>query len=53
MQRAVVYAMWNPLTTAVVGLEPKDDDWMTLEVQRWKTAAAIVMAEAMLKKESH
>ena len=49
MQRAVVY-VGNSLTTAVVGPEPKDNGWMTSEVQRRKAVAAIVMAEAMLKK---
>ena len=53
IQTAVVCAVWNSLTTAAVGLEPKDDGWMTSEVQRQKTAAVVVMAEAMLKKESH
>ena len=38
---------------AAVGLEPKDDGWMTSGVQRRKAAAVVVMAEAMLKKESH
>ena len=33
------------------GLEPKDDGWMTLEVQRRKVAAVVVMAEVMLKRE--
>ena len=31
----------------------KDDGWMTSEVQRQKAVVAVVMAEAMLKKESH
>ena len=53
MQRAVVCAVWNSLTTAAAGLEAKDDDWMTSEVQRRKAAVAIVMVEAMLKRESH
>ena len=53
MQRAVVCAVWNSLTTAATGLEAKDDGWMTSEVQRRKAAAAIVMVEAMLKRESH
>ena len=53
MQRAVVYAVWNSLTTAAAGLEPKDDSWMTSEVQQRKTMAAVVMVEAMLKKESY
>ena len=53
MQRAVVCAVWNSLTTAVAGLEAKDDGWMTSEVQQRKAAAAIVMVEAMLKKELH
>ena len=34
-------------------MEPKDDGWMTLEVQRQKAAAVVVMAEAMEKKRSH
>ena len=38
--------------TAAAGSEPKDDGWMTLEVHRRKAAAAVVMVEAMLKKES-
>ena len=53
MQRAVVCAVWNSLTMAAAGLEAKDDGWMTSEVQQRKAAAAIVMVEAMLKKESH
>ena len=32
-------------------MEPKDDCWMTSEVQRRKVAAVVVMAEAMLKKK--
>ena len=36
---------------AAAGLEPKDDGWMTSEVQRRKAAAVIVMAEAMWKKK--
>ena len=39
--------------TAAAGPEPKDDGWMTSKVQRRKAAAAIVMAKAMLKRESH
>ena len=35
------------------GSKPKDDGWVTSEVQRRKAAAVVVMAEAMLKKESH
>ena len=31
----------------------KDDGCMTSEVQQRKAAATVVMAEAMLKKESH
>ena len=53
MQTAVVCAVWNSLTTAAVGSEPKDDGWVTSEVQRRKAVAVVVMAEAMLKKESH
>ena len=53
MQTAVVCAVWNSLTKAAAGPEPKDDGWVTLEVQRRKAAAVVVMAEAMLKKESH
>lgn len=33
------------------GPEPKDDAWMTSEVQRQKAAAAIVMAEGLKRKE--
>ena len=33
------------------GPEPKDDDWMTSEVQQRKAVAVVVMAEAMLKKK--
>ena len=36
--------------TAAVGSEPKDDGWVTSEVQRRKAVAVVVMAEAMLKK---
>ena len=53
MQKVVVYIVWNSLTTVAAGPEPKDDGWMTLEVQRQKAAAAVMMVEAMLKKESH
>ena len=53
MQTAVVCAVWNSLTTAVAGPEPKDDGWVMSEVQRRKAAAVVIMAEAMLKKESH
>ena len=56
MRAAVVCAVWNSLTTAVAGPEPKDDSWMMSEVQRRKAAAVVVMVEAMLKKiknESH
>ena len=37
----------------VAGLEPKDDGWMTVEVQRREAAVTVVMAEALLKKRSH
>ena len=53
MQTAVVCAVWNFLMTAAASLKPKDDGWVTSEVQRRKAAAVVVMAEAMLKKESH
>ena len=53
IQTAVVCAVWNSLTTTAVGPEPKDDSWVTSEVQRRMAAAVIVMAEAMLKNESH
>ena len=53
MQTAVVCAVWNSLTTAAAGPEPKDDGWVTSEVQRRKAAAVVVMADEMLKKESH
>ena len=33
--------------------EPMDNGWVTSEVQRRKVAAVVVMAEAMLKNESH
>ena len=52
MQTAVVCVVWNPLTTAVVGPEPKDDGWVTSEVQWRKAAAVVVMAEAILKKKN-
>ena len=51
MLAAVVCAVWNSLTTAAAGPEPKDDGWMTSEVQRRKAMAVVVMAEAMLKKK--
>ena len=39
---------------AAAGPEPKDDGWMTLEVQRREAAAAVVMAEALVKeRKSH
>ena len=50
---AMVCAVWNSLTMAVAGLEPKDDGWVTSEVQRRKAVAVVVMAETMLKNESH
>ena len=53
MQTVVVCAMWNSLTTAAAGPEPKEDGWVTSEVKRQKAAAVVVMAEAMLKKESY
>ena len=53
MQTAVVCAVWNSFTTAAVGPEPKDDGWMTSKVQQQKATVVVVMAEAMLKKESH
>ena len=53
MQMAVVCAVWNSLTTVAAGPEPKDDSWVTSEVQQRKATAVVVMAEAMLKKESH
>ena len=52
MQTAVVYAMWNSLMTTAAGPEPKDDGWVTSEVQRRKAAAVVVIAEAMLKKKN-
>ena len=53
MQTAVVCAVWNSLMMAAAGPEPKDDGWVTSEVQWRKAASVVVMAEAMLKKESH
>ena len=53
MQTTMVCAVWNSLTTVSAGPEPKDDSRMTSEVQRRKATAVVVMAEAMLKKESH
>ena len=50
MQRAVVCAVWNFLTTAAAGPEPKDDDWMTSEVQRQEAIAAVVMAEVFSER---
>ena len=37
--------------TAVAGPEPRDDDWMTSEVQRQEATAAVVIAEALCEKE--
>ena len=37
--------------TAVAGPEPRDDDWMTSEVQRQEATAAVVMAEALSEKK--
>ena len=51
MRAAVVCVVWNSLTTAAAGPEPKNDGWMTSEVQRRKATAVVVMAEAMLKKK--
>ena len=53
MQTEVVCAVWNSLTMVAAGSKPKDDSWMTSEVQRQKAAVTVMMAEAMLKKESH
>ena len=50
MQRAVVCAVWHFLTTAAAGSEPKDDDWMTSEVQRQEATEAVVMAEAFSER---
>ena len=38
--------------TTAAGPEPKDDRWVTSEVQRRKAVAVVVMAEAMLKKKN-
>ena len=53
MKMAMVYAVWNSLTMAAAGPEPKDNYWMTSEVQWRKATVVVVMAEAMLKKKSH
>ena len=53
MWAAVVCAVWNSLTTTATGPEPKDDGWMTSEVQRRKAAAVVVMTETILKKKSY
>ena len=53
LQTAVVCAVWNSLTMAAASPEPMDNGWVTSEVQRRKAAAVVVMAEAMLKNESH
>ena len=53
MQKAVVCAVWNSLTMAVAGPEPKDDSWKTSEVQWREAAAAAVIAEVMLRMETH
>ena len=53
MQTAMVCVVWNSLTTAAVGPKPKDNGWVTSDVQRRKAVAVVVMAEAMLKNESH
>ena len=53
MQTAVVCAVWNSLTTTAASPKPKDDGWVTSEVQQWKAAAIVVMEEVMLKRESH
>ena len=36
--------------TTIAGPKPKDDGWMTSDVQRQKAVVAVVMAEAMLKR---
>ena len=51
MKRAMVFAVWNSLTVAATGSEPKDDSWKTLEVQWRKAGAATVTAEAILRME--
>ena len=53
MQMTIVCAVWNSLMTGAADPKPKDDGWVTSKVQRQKAAAVVVMAEAMLKKESH
>ena len=37
--------------TAVAGPEPRDDGWMTSEVQRQEATAAVVMAEAFSERK--
>ena len=37
--------------TAVAGPEPRDDDWMTSEVQRQEATAVVVMAESCSEKK--
>ena len=51
IRKAVVFAVWDSLTVAAVGPEPKDGSWETLEVQRREVAAVAVTAEAMLRME--
>ena len=46
-------AVWNSLRTVAAGPEPKDDAWMTSEVQRQKAAAAVVIGWSVKKKGSH
>ena len=36
---------------AAAGPEPKDDGWMTSEVQRQEAAAVVVMAEAFSERK--
>ena len=51
MKRALVFIVWDSLTMAAIGPEPKDDDWETSEVQRQDVATAAIMVEAMLRME--
>ena len=47
-------AVWNSLRTVAAGPEPKDDSWMTSEVQRQKAAATVVIGGSVKKeRKSH
>ena len=49
MRREVVFAVWDSSMAVFAGLELKENDWVTSEVQQRKAATTAVTAEAMLR----